>query len=67
MYITGLLYFSFIYSNSCWSPFGWMKSQLRAVYETITPYWFSNTEMLGVPNFLPRDWYQDDVELIHWR
>jgi hypothetical protein len=24
-------------------------------------------EMLGVSNFLPRDWYQDNVELIHLR
>jgi len=24
-------------------------------------------EMLGVPNVLPRDGYQDDMELIHWR
>jgi hypothetical protein len=24
-------------------------------------------EMLGVPNILPRDGYQDDVRLIHWR
>jgi uncharacterized membrane protein YkvA (DUF1232 family) len=22
--------------------------------------------MLGVPNFLPRNGYQDDVELINW-